>query len=232
MWGLLFCLFAVGAFASTIDEAYVEYEYDPDMEIGSDASICPYYLNQLKNTSLAYYDTMYLYLILQNATGYPMNKTEYFPRVDEFSLLTINNSFGIAYYIEAHASNYTAVAQYRSDDYIVTWLTLFVTLTNGIVTGLEFENNCYMCDVCLPGNGNGTCAVLITDMIKVPDGVDATTYNPPNIMVHLAFKGTDKKGKTMETYGDVFSTYRMFSLTSLSKDLISWSKQIIRPVRV
>jgi hypothetical protein len=170
-----------------------------------------------KKTFTKYADSVVYLYVEKTATG-ERQKGVYFPIVDEFSQLNIvgsglafRNSTEVALYADIHGfiTAYRFYKHVKTPGHFVGSFTLTITLVDGKIESTYWDDTCSECslDRCIDEKNCG---------LTYEEAGCADQYNC-NIMVYLAWVGTDENGVPCRSYSYAPSRFARFSLVPVYK---------------
>jgi len=173
------------------------------------------YCNTAMQGPLNSYDNTTICLIIGGVA-----KIYFYPRVEDYSLLQVvaNGNFTGSFdhpamWFQAEFSGRASTIKHRrpqrkeNNAFYVPFWTLVITLTDGLVTNLEWDDGCFSCsdDQCV----DSTCALDATNCYSTDRG---STDCAPKIFV--GWFGTDRSGVYLTSAGSRLSRFRSYSVTS------------------
>lgn len=170
-------------------------------------------------------------------------KILFYVNVDEFSLMQIVVPLGVnttgvfdnqQMWFQAEYSQMASPMKYRQPQvpptsdvygYIVPYWTLIVTLKDGVVDTMEWDDGCYGCsgDQCV----EETCSVSIADVGCRNPGSTADC----NPKFFIGWYGTDRDGVYLTSAGSRSSRFRQYSLSSAVSSAYQTASIDIQPVQ-
>lgn len=141
------------------------------------------------------------------------------PAVHNYS--NVIDTIQIAIEIGGITSSY--VHWYR-DGYTASFFTLVATLSNGIVTALDWDNGCFV--------GVGTCTKCINDerdcaLSNSTCSASSINSTSCDIKFYMAWKGTDSTGQYLTSSGKTISKFRSYSAASFYQTLLDVPNDIV-----
>lgn len=171
-------------------------------------------------------------------------KIYFYVNVDEFSLMQIVVPFGEnttgafdnqKMWFQAEYSRAVSPMKYRQNPdltpanefygYIVPFWTLIITLKDGVVEKMEWDDGCIGCkgDQCV----EDTCTVSIAE-VGCRDPGSKADCNPK---FFIGWYGTDKDGVYLTSAGSRFSRFRQYSVSSAFSEAYQTASVDIAPVQ-
>lgn len=171
--------------------------------------------------------------IVVGQKGDSHNYTAFYPDVDRFTMVEIDESFGEDWLDGSIAETYIRVevgdksSQWRrrgkgfdsGNQYVVPFYTMIVELQDGMVKALTWDDGCYGCEgdsaACVDGY---TCGVSTEVCQKEEKDCDLKLY--------LGWFGTDKGGNYLTSAGKRLSRFRGSSLKSAFNNAVESTVEI------
>jgi len=147
-------------------------------------------------------------------------KIYFYPQVEYYTLLQIvaNGNFTGSFdndkmWFQAEFSGRASAIKHRrpqntvNNGFYVPFWTLIISLTNGVVSDIQFDDGCYACgdDQCV----DSTCALDASSCYSTNSG---STDCAPKFFV--GWFGTDRSGVYLTSAGSRLSRFRSYSVTS------------------
>lgn len=141
------------------------------------------------------------------------NKAVYFPITDRFSQLNVPGSGRQFFnesdiYIYLNISNFVSEKRYYKqsntpDKYVGYW-TAIITMDQGKITGLSWDDNCGECyaSECVGGTN---CGIGYSDVDNCSD------ESVCNFMIYVAWVGTDSKGNSLTSLAYIPSKFNKYA---------------------
>jgi len=163
-----------------------------------------------------FYQDVYLQIKILDGNN-TLNISNFFPTVDIYSLLEINGSYdyfanmsGLTVSVEVNGFSDPTLQPkiYLTEDgNVVGYFVIVVTIQNGNVTGLQWDDGCYLCP---------DAAQCSDDFCTNPKGdCNSTATADCNIKLYVAWVGTDMYGSPCTSAGSLTSRLRQFSVTNV-----------------
>lgn len=172
-----------------------------------------------------------------------MKKIVFFPKVDQFALLEVDQSYNrvdasdvlnlpdafLRVEFGGAASEWKQMnikATEKNKQGVVPYWTIISDVRDGVVNDLSWDDGCFFCDseYCI----TDTCAVP-TDQCVDTHATTTGASTDCDIKIYFGWFGTDKDGRYMISASKRLSAFRKYSVKSIYNDAADYSSGIDPP---